>query len=129
MGLSQTYNLAHKASPTSTLLHTNYHLTKTPIDKSYYNALTQKLKRLLANLKSESYANYTSSLTGIDGSLLKPQGNSYVYIILHQLYVIQMAAGHYPNNFNPTYLPTTYLTHFNHTIILSLQPKNKKLKS
>lgn len=45
--------------------------TRYPIDKSYYNALTQKLKRLLANLKSESYANYTSSLTGIDGSLWK----------------------------------------------------------
>jgi len=41
------------------------------IDKSHNNALTQKLKRLLANLKSESYANYTYSLTGIDGSRWK----------------------------------------------------------
>jgi len=45
--------------------------TRYPIDKSLYNALTQKLKRLLANLKSESYANYISSLTGMDGSLWK----------------------------------------------------------
>ncbi|KAL4103929.1 hypothetical protein QTP88_019246 [Uroleucon formosanum] len=45
--------------------------TRYPIDKSHYNALTQKLKRLLANLKSESYAKYISSLTDIDGSLWK----------------------------------------------------------
>jgi hypothetical protein len=81
-------------------------------------------------MKSESYANYISSLTSIDGKPYgKPQGNSYVYIILFPLYIVLIAAGHYPNNLKPTYLPTTYVTHFSHTIILFLQPKNKKLKT
>jgi len=57
-----------------------------------------------------------------------PLGNSYVYIILLPFYVMLMAAGQYVNNPKPIYSSTTYLTHFSHTI-LSLQPKNKKLKT
>ncbi|KAL5244724.1 hypothetical protein ACI65C_012135 [Semiaphis heraclei] len=34
-----------------------------PSNKRHYNALTLKLKRLLANHKSEAYANYASSLS------------------------------------------------------------------
>lgn len=90
-----------------------------PLDKSHYNTLTQKLKRLLANLKSESYANYTSSLTGIDCSLWKATKNYYASTILHLLYVMLIAAGHYLNNLKLKYLQTTYQTLFNHTIILS----------
>jgi len=42
-----------------------------PSDKRHYNALTLKLKRLLANHKSEAYANYASSISHNDGSLWK----------------------------------------------------------
>lgn len=42
-----------------------------PSDKRHYNALTLKLKRLLANYRSETYANYASSLSHNDGSLWK----------------------------------------------------------
>ncbi|KAL4104162.1 hypothetical protein QTP88_019474 [Uroleucon formosanum] len=51
--------------------HVIWQRSRYPIDKFHYNVLTQKLKRLLTNLKSESYANYTSTLTGINGSLWK----------------------------------------------------------
>jgi len=59
----------------------------------------------------------------------KPLGNYYEFTILPLLYVMLMVAGHCLKNLKPTYLPTTYLTHFNHTTILSLQPKSKKLKA
>ena len=42
-----------------------------PSDKRHYNALTLKLKRLLASHRSEAYVNYASSLSHKDGSLWK----------------------------------------------------------
>ncbi|VVC42095.1 Helitron helicase-like domain, partial [Cinara cedri] len=51
-------------------------------DKRYYNALTLKLKRLLASHRSETYANYASSLSHNDGSLWKA---SRIHLRIHNL--------------------------------------------
>lgn len=49
----------------------NWQRIKYLAHKCHYNALTQKLKRLLSNFKNESYINYTTSFTEKDGSLWK----------------------------------------------------------
>ncbi|KAL4148808.1 hypothetical protein QTP88_002960 [Uroleucon formosanum] len=45
--------------------------TNYPSDKSQYNALAQKLKRIIANYRNESYTKHLESLTTKDGSLWK----------------------------------------------------------
>jgi len=81
VGLRQTCYFVCKVYPSSPPLQTPisqkrhtraiWQRTRYPIDKCHYNTITEKLKHLLVNLKSESYTNYTSSFTSIDGSFWK----------------------------------------------------------